>query len=166
MTGAAAKIVSRGALCRWRAGLAAKGVKVVFTNGCFDILHKGHAVLLEKARRLGGALVVGLNSDDSVRRLKGPSRPLNSEADRAFVLASLSAVDRVCVFGEDTPYELLSELRPDVLAKGGDYRPSEIVGREFAGKTVRVPLVKGRSTTGLVSKIAGKDRPGSGVRCC
>lgn len=166
MNAAATRIVSRRALCLWRAEMAAKGVKVVFTNGCFDILHRGHAVLLEKARRLGGALVVGLNSDASVRRLKGPSRPLNCEGDRAFVLASLSAVDRVCVFGEDTPYELLAVLKPDILAKGGDYRPSEIVGREFAGKTVRIPLVKGRSTTGLVRKISGKAGPFSKTPCC
>ena len=110
--------------------------------------------LLERARSLGDILIVGLNSDASVRRLKGPSRPLNGLADRARVLAALSAVDMVVPFTQDTPHELLRALRPDILVKGADYAGGKIVGREFAGRTVRVPLVKGRSTTFLAQQLA------------
>ena len=132
---------------------ARSGKRTVFTNGCFDLIHSGHVALLEKSRSLGDILIVGLNSDASVRRLKGPSRPLNRLRDRARVLAALSAVDMVVPFKEDTPYELLRALRPDILVKGADYSHQEIVGREFAGRTVRVSLVKGRSTTGLIKKM-------------
>jgi len=149
----ASKIVPLEKLLAWRRKCGRSGVKVVFTNGCFDIIHAGHVRLLEKAGSLGGALVVGLNSDKSVRRLKGAGRPVNPQKDRALVLAGLSAVDRVAVFGEDTPFELLRELRPDILVKGADYRVSAIVGREFAGKVVRVKLVKGRSTSGTIEKL-------------
>ena len=135
---------------------AGAGKKAVFTNGCFDLIHTGHVALLERARSLGDILIVGLNSDASVRRLKGPSRPLNGLADRARVLAALSAVDMVVPFTQDTPYELIKALRPDVLVKGADYSHEKIVGREFAGRTVRVTLVKGRSTTGLINRMAPK----------
>ena len=135
---------------------AAAGKKTVFTNGCFDIVHAGHVALLERARSLGDILIVGLNSDASVRKLKGPSRPLNGLADRARVLAALSAVDMVVPFTQDTPYELIKVLRPDILVKGADYAHEKIVGREFAGRTVRVTLVKGRSTTGLINRIIPK----------
>ena len=128
------------------------GQKIVFTNGCFDILHAGHVSVLEFSRGKGDVLVVGLNSDASVKRLKGPSRPVNAQGDRALVLGALESVSAVCIFEEDTPYNLIKAVRPDVLVKGGDYKKSEIVGREFAGKVVRFPLLKGRSTTGIIKK--------------
>lgn len=134
-----------------------QGKKIVFTNGCFDILHAGHVSVLEFSRSKGDELVVGLNSDESVRRLKGPTRPVNKQADRALVLAALESVSYVCIFNEDTPYNLIKAIRPDVLVKGGDYKPSEIVGREFAGKVVRFALLKGRSTTGIIKKVSKKD---------
>lgn len=137
----------------WRRARARAGATVVFTNGCFDILHAGHVALLERARSLGGALVLGLNSDASVRRLKGPARPVNKLADRARVLCALACVDAVVPFCEDTPAETLKALRPDILVKGADYGRSEIIGREYAGRTVRVPLLKGRSTTGLIKRL-------------
>lgn len=126
---------------------------VVFTNGCFDILHAGHVEILGKAKKLGGVLIVGLNSDSSVRKLKGPKRPLNSEASRAAVLAGLKAVDYVAVFKEETPERLIEKLRPDILVKGSDYKKDEIVGRHFASRVVRIPLKKGFSTTSLIQKI-------------
>ncbi|MDT8285802.1 MAG: adenylyltransferase/cytidyltransferase family protein [Elusimicrobiales bacterium] len=137
----------------WRRARARAGEKVVFTNGCFDILHAGHVTLLERSRSLGGALVLGLNSDASVRRLKGPARPVNKLSDRARVLCALACVDAVVPFSEDTPVETLKTLRPDILVKGADYGHSEIKGREYAGRTVLVPLLKGRSTTGLIKRL-------------
>ena len=131
----------------------AEGKKIVFTNGCFDILHAGHVSVLEFSRRQGDVLVVGMNSDASVRRLKGPTRPVNTQADRALVLAALESVSAVCIFNEDTPYRLIRQVRPDVLVKGGDYKPEEIVGREFAKKVVRFALLKGRSTTNIIKKV-------------
>lgn len=147
------KIFSRRALGVWLAKQRKAGKKIVFTNGCFDILHAGHVSVLEFSRSKGDVLVVGLNSDASVKRLKGPTRPVNKEADRALVLAALQAVDGVCIFPEDTPYNLIKLVRPDVLVKGGDYKPSEIVGREFAKKVVRFALLKGRSTTNIIKKV-------------
>lgn len=152
----ASKILPLNKALAFRRKALKAGRKIVFTNGCFDILHAGHATLLEKARSFGDALIVGLNSDGSVRRLKGPSRPMNRAEDRARVLAALAAVDAVVVFREDTPYDLIKALRPDVLVKGADYAGGEIVGREFAGRTVRVGLLKGRSTTGLIKKISSR----------
>lgn len=148
------KIKSRRALVKWVQQERAKGKKIVFTNGCFDILHAGHVSVLEFSRSKGDALVVGLNSDDSVKRLKGPKRPVNTQSDRALVLAALESVSAVCIFEEDTPYELIKAVRPDVLVKGGDYKPSEIVGREFAGKVVRFKLLQGRSTTNIIKKVS------------
>lgn len=130
-----------------------KGKKVVFTNGCFDILHLGHITYLQQASKLGDVLIVGVNSDNSVRRLKGSNRPINKEKDRVAMLSALSCVDYVVVFDEDTPYNLISEIRPDVLVKGGDYKVSEIVGREFASEVRVLPFVSGYSTTQIVSKI-------------
>ena len=131
--------------------------KVVFTNGCFELLHPGHVEYLTQARALGDVLVVGLNSDASVRRLKGAGRPLVDEADRAAVLAGLRSVDAVTLFDEDTPLELISALLPDVLVKGGDYDLDEIVGREAverAGGEVRVlPFVEGYSTTEIMTRL-------------
>ncbi len=147
------KIFSRRALGLWLAKQRKAGKKIVFTNGCFDILHAGHVSVLEFSRSKGDVLVVGLNSDASVKRLKGPTRPVNKEADRALVLAALEAVDAVCIFSENTPYNLIKLIYPDVLVKGGDYKPSEIVGREFAGKVVRFALLKGRSTTNIIKKV-------------
>lgn len=135
----------------------ARAERVVFTNGCFDILHRGHVEYLAAARALGDVLVVGLNTDASVRRLKGPDRPLVTEDDRAFVLAGLACVDAVVLFDEDTPRELIAALLPDILVKGGDYRPDEVVGRAeveaAGGRLVLVPIVEGRSTTGLLHRI-------------
>lgn len=151
---AKAKIKSLRALKQWVAKARAEGKKIVFTNGCFDILHAGHVSVLEFARSKGDELIVGLNGDASVRRLKGPTRPVNTQADRALVLAALESVSAVCIFEQDTPYELIKTVRPDVLVKGGDYKPTEIVGREFAGKVVRFALLKGRSTTNIIKKVS------------
>jgi len=151
------KIVSLRTLKAKLAQERKAGRKIVFTNGCFDILHAGHVSVLEFSRSKGDVLVVGLNSDESVRRLKGPTRPVNKQADRALVLAALESVSYVSIFKEDTPYNLIKAVRPDVLVKGGDYKPSEIVGREFAGKVVRFALLKGRSTTGIIKKVSKKD---------
>jgi D-beta-D-heptose 7-phosphate kinase/D-beta-D-heptose 1-phosphate adenosyltransferase len=127
--------------------------KVVFTNGCFDLLHSGHLELLRFCKSKGDIVVVGLNSDASVHRLKGPSRPIQSEHIRADVLGSLGCVDHVVIFEEDTPFELLRNLRPDVLIKGGDYKIESIIGREFAKETLVCALVEGLSTTNTVKKI-------------
>ncbi|MBI4655889.1 MAG: adenylyltransferase/cytidyltransferase family protein [Elusimicrobia bacterium] len=126
---------------------------VVFTNGCFDILHRGHVELFKKAKALGDFLVVGLNSDSSVRRIKGPKRPINGQQDRAIVLGALEYVDKIIVFSQDTPYELLKILKPDILVKGADYGGKEIIGRGFAKKTARIRLIKGKSTTKLIEKL-------------
>ncbi len=130
-----------------------QGKKIIFTNGCFDILHRGHVHYLKAARALGDILIVGLNSDDSVRRLKGPTRPINREIDRAEVIAALESVDHVVIFNEDTPFDLLSSIRPDVLVKGGDYAIDDIVGREFAKEVITIPFVKGFSTSNTIQKM-------------
>lgn len=130
------------------------GEKVVFTNGCFDILHAGHAASLRAARALGDRLIVGLNSDSSVRRLKGPSRPVNSQQARAELLSALEAVDIVVVFDETTPASLLSRLRPQIIAKGGDYRPEEIAGAEYAEQVIILPFVEGYSTTAVIRRLS------------
>ncbi|MFH1715258.1 MAG: D-glycero-beta-D-manno-heptose 1-phosphate adenylyltransferase [Elusimicrobiota bacterium] len=131
--------------------------KIVFTNGCFDILHKGHVAYLEKAKRYGDILVIGLNSDSSIRRLKGPKRPIFPERERAEVLSALSCVDYVAMFNENTPLNLIKKIQPDVLIKGGDYTLDTIVGRDFlesyGGKVVTIPLIKGKSTSDIINKI-------------
>jgi len=152
------KIISREDAARWVRELQTRGLKVVFTNGCFDLLHPGHVDYLEEARSLGDALIVAVNTDASVRRLgKGPARPLNPESDRARVLAALAAVDRVVLFDEDTPHEILTELKPDVLVKGGDYRLEEVVGREIVlargGQVMILPFREGYSTTVLLDRL-------------
>ena len=156
-----AKILDRQALAATLR--APRRLRVVFTNGCFDLLHPGHVEYLYEARALGDVLVVGLNSDDSVRRLKGPARPLNTESSRAFVLAGLGCVDFVTFFHEDTPRELIRELLPDVLVKGGDYRVEDVVGREeveAAGGVVKIlPYRAGYSTTGIVERIRSGHEP-------
>lgn len=136
------------------------GDVVVFTNGCFDILHRGHLTYLQKAASLGNHLVIGLNSDASVKRLKGEERPINTEEDRALMLTSLRFVDDVVIFTEDTPEKLLSELRPDILVKGGDYKAEEVLGREFVKKVEIIPFVDGYSTTHTISKIKGGNHEG------
>ena len=133
-----------------------KGKKVVFTNGCFDILHVGHVKYLQVAKSFGDILIVGLNSDASVSRLKGPSRPVNIAEDRAYLLAALEAVDFVVPFEEDTPYELIKMIAPDVLVKGGDYEGKEVVGTEFARELKLVDFVDGKSTTKTIEKIQGQ----------
>jgi len=133
------------------------GSLIVFTNGCFDILHRGHVDLLAQCRDYGDYVVVGLNSDASTRRLKGPTRPINDQLSRAIVLAGLSFVDAVIIFEEDTPLDLITLVRPDILVKGGDYKASEIVGAEIVrqnGGEVRiVPLTEGYSTTAIISRM-------------
>lgn len=133
------------------------GQEVVFTNGCFDILHLGHIDYLEKARKLGDRLVIGLNTDASVSRLKGPQRPLNSEEARARMLAALEFVDAVTLFGEDTPKQLIETLKPDILVKGSDYLTENIVGADIViahgGRVETIDLVEGYSTTALIQKI-------------
>jgi rfaE bifunctional protein nucleotidyltransferase chain/domain len=141
---------------RWRESV--KG-RLVFTNGVFDLLHPGHVDVLAGARARGEALVVGLNSDASVKRIKGPDRPVRSESERAYVLASLAAVDAVVVFEEDTPLSLILKLRPDVLVKGGDYTKATMVGaREvegWGGEVTVIPLTPGQSTTRILEKLRG-----------
>ena len=163
--GASPKVVGRDDAVAWRKRAAEEGRKVVFANGCFDLLHRGHVELLREAKAQGDLLVVALNTDDSVRRLKGPSRPLVLQEDRAEVVAALEMVDRVVFFGEDTPAEVIDALVPDVLVKGADYALDEIVGRETVeqagGRVHRVTLREGRSTRGLVQIVL--DRFGAGA---
>ena len=134
--------------------------KIVFTNGCFDVLHFGHVHYLLEAKKLGNILVVGLNSDDSVRRLKGPSRPINGEKERAFVLAALSFVNYVVLFEEDTPENLIKAVRPDVLVKGGDYALDQIVGADFVtqngGTVTTIPFVEGYSSSHIIEQLKTK----------
>ena len=149
-----AKVLERGEARAWR---EARTGAVVFTNGVFDLLHRGHIDVLLGARRQGDHLVVGINSDASVRRLKGPSRPLQAASERSYVIAALAMVDAVVVFDEDTPLELIQALRPDVLVKGGDYDVSTIVGarevRDWGGRVTVVPLTAGYSTTSLAERL-------------
>ena len=131
--------------------------KIVFTNGCFDILHVGHKRYLQQAATLGDILIVGVNSDASVRRLKGPTRPVNNEQDRAEILSALGFIDYVVIFDEDTPYELIKKIQPDVLVKGGDYKPEEVVGRDIVlargGRLELIQFVEGKSTTNIINKM-------------
>lgn len=140
-----------------RKKLKAEGKKLVFTNGCFDIIHRGHIDYLNRAKALGDYLVVALNSDESVRRLKGEGRPINKLEDRAFVIANLKAVDFVVSFDEDTPFEIISAIIPDVLVKGGDWSIENIVGRDIVeangGKVYSLPYVENYSTTNIINKM-------------
>ena len=153
MRSLSSKIKGREELMGVLARLRSEGKRVVFTNGCFDLLHLGHVTYLEEARRLGDLLVVGVNTDESVRRIKGPGRPIVPLEQRLAVLAALEAVDYVVPFGEDTPYELIKALRPHVLVKGGDWRPEEVVGRDLVEEVRIVPYREGFSTTGLIEKV-------------
>lgn len=134
-----------------------KNANVVFTNGCFDILHSGHVHYLNEAKSLGDILFVGLNSDASVKRLKGEDRPVNDEKERQYVLSNLKAVDFVEIFSEDTPYDLIKEVNPNILVKGGDWKPENIVGSDIVlkngGKVISLKFIEGRSTTGIIKKI-------------
>lgn len=135
------------------------GRRIVFTNGCFDLLHPGHVRYLREARNLGDCLVVGLNSDDSIRRLKGPARPVQPEAERAEILCALEMVDFVAIFHEDTPLQIIVALQPDVLVKGGDWQPDQIVGRTEVeargGRVLSLPFADGFSTTSIIGRILG-----------
>lgn len=151
------KICSLDQLVQLRENWKKEGLKVVFTNGCFDILHLGHVEYLEKARELGDKLIIGLNSDESVKGLKGPNRPINNEYARGRLLAALGFVDALTVFTEDTPRNLIDALVPDVLVKGGDYKVDEIVGADTVnangGVVTTINLVQGYSTTKLIQQI-------------
>jgi len=151
------KIVSLSSLKSDVENWKSEGKKIVFTNGCFDILHYGHIHFLSMAKEEGDILIVGLNTDDSVTKLKGESRPINNEKSRSFLMASLDFVDRVCLFGEDTPQILIDEIVPDILVKGGDYKTEEIVGfntvTKNGGKVIALDYVEGYSTSSLEDKI-------------
>ena len=141
--------------------LKKQGKQVVFTNGCFDILHVGHMTYLQEAKEFGDYLFVGVNSDESVKRLKGPTRPINSEVDRAELLAGLKAVDYTVIFTEDTPVELIGELKPSIHVKGGDYKKEDLpetkVVESYGGRVEIVSLVEGKSTSNVVKKIQNKE---------
>lgn len=151
------KIISGPEIDRYAYRMGFIGKKVVFTNGCFDILHRGHLEYLQAAADLGDILIVGLNSDASVKRLKGEKRPINNQNDRAFALASLVFVDAVIIFDEDTPLELIQRVKPNVLVKGGDYSIGNIVGADFVknigGEVQVIPFVDGYSTTQIIEKM-------------
>jgi D-glycero-beta-D-manno-heptose 1-phosphate adenylyltransferase len=151
------KVVSMGELRRERERLRAGGRRLVFTNGCFDILHVGHVRYLAQARALGDALVVAVNSDRSVRELKGAGRPVMSEAERAELLAALESVDYVTVFDDESPRRLIAEVLPDVLVKGGDYQLDEIHGREeveaAGGRVLSLPFIEGASTSSIIERV-------------
>lgn len=147
------KIFSRKALREIIIKLQKKGKCIVFTNGCFDLLHPGHLKSFADAKRHGDILVVAINADSSVKRLKGPTRPVIDEKGRAAMVAALEIVDYVTIFSEDTPYELIKLLRPNILAKGGDWKLNAIIGREFVDRVVRIKLKPGFSTTSIIAKI-------------
>jgi D-beta-D-heptose 7-phosphate kinase/D-beta-D-heptose 1-phosphate adenosyltransferase len=151
--------MSQAAVARETRKVQTRGRKVVFTNGCFDLLHVGHVRYLQAARRLGDALVVGVNSDASVRRIKGPERPINPERHRLEVLAALECVTWLCLFGEETPLRLIRKIGPDILVKGGDWPVEKVVGRDVVtgrgGRVLTIPLVRGVSTTEMIRKHGG-----------
>ncbi len=151
-------ILNSAELERWRARCRREGKRVVFTNGCFDLLHPGHVWLFYQARSLGDVLVVAVNSDSSLRRLKGPSRPIFRLKERLEILAAVEAIDVLTVFKEDTPQKLISLLQPDVLVKGGDWPPDQVVGRKeveaAGGRVVLIPYLPGLSTSELLEKIS------------
>ncbi|MFN3194494.1 MAG: D-glycero-beta-D-manno-heptose 1-phosphate adenylyltransferase [Chlorobiota bacterium] len=150
-------IVSREEIKKISYELKSDGKTVVFTNGCFDILHSGHVFYLREAKKQGDILILGLNSDASVGRLKGENRPVNSEDDRAIVISELKSIDYVVIFEEDTPLNLITDIVPNKLVKGGDYKPEEVVGKDIVeengGKVVIIPFVDGKSTTNIINKI-------------
>jgi len=133
--------------------LKARGKKIIFTNGCFDILHTGHIRYLEQSKQYGDVLILGLNSDKSVNTLKGKNRPINSEKDRAYLLASIGVVDYVVIFDEETPYELIKSIKPNTLVKGSDYKINEVIGRDLVDEVKLIDFVKGKSTSTTIEKI-------------
>lgn len=151
-------ILTKEQLNQLRESASLEEKSIVFTNGCFDILHAGHVTYLQEAKTLGDILIVGLNSDASVRRLKGELRPINTQDDRACVLDALRSIDYVVVFDEDTPYDVIKSVQPDVLVKGGDYAVDDIVGgdivRERGGNVRVLPFVQGKSTTAIIERAA------------
>ena len=153
------KMLSLSEAVAWAEHQRHDGGKIVFTNGVFDILHPGHVRYLQEARREGDALIVGVNSDRSVRAIKGPGRPINPEHERAELVAALSAVNAVVIFDEDDPQQIISRLQPDVLAKGADWAADRIIGRDTVlargGRLVRIPLANGYSTSDIIKKIQG-----------
>ena len=155
--GGAARVMTHDAVAAFVAAERAAGRRIVFTNGVFDLLHPGHVRYLQDARALGDLLVVGLNADQSVRRNKGPERPIHSQEERAELLAALTCVDGVVIFSEDTPADIISLVQPDVLVKGADWAADQIVGRETVeargGRVVRVPVEQGYSTTSIIERI-------------
>jgi D-beta-D-heptose 7-phosphate kinase/D-beta-D-heptose 1-phosphate adenosyltransferase len=136
------------------------GKKIVFTNGCFDILHWGHVSYLKKAKELGDYLVLALNTDQSVQKLKGPTRPINKQHDRALVINELKSIDFVTFFSEETPFNIINLIKPDIIAKGGDYNPNQVVGKDivesYGGYVAIIPFVDGKSTTNIINKIVDK----------
>jgi len=153
------KVLSLSEAVAWAEHHRHGGSKMVFTNGVFDILHPGHIRYLQEARREGDALIVGVNSDRSVRAIKGPGRPINPEHERAELIAALSSVNAVVIFDEDDPHQIISRLQPDVLAKGADWAADRIIGRDLVeargGRLVRIPLAEGYSTSDIIKKIQG-----------
>jgi D-beta-D-heptose 7-phosphate kinase/D-beta-D-heptose 1-phosphate adenosyltransferase len=151
------RVLSTAEAVAWRTELGRQGRRVVFTNGVFDILHPGHVRYLAEARRHGDALIVAVNSDRSVRAIKGPDRPIHPEAERAEVITALASVDAAVVFDEDTPHDIVTALQPDVLVKGADWPADQIVGRDIVegrgGVVIRVPVERGHSTTGILTKL-------------
>lgn len=151
------KIINLDSLTKIRKIYQTQNKKVVFTNGCFDILHSGHVLYLEEAKNCGDILILALNSDESVKRLKGPTRPINSQQDRAIVLAGLSSIDHIVVFDEDTPYNVIKSIIPDILVKGGDWTIDQIIGsdivKENGGEVISLSFQEGKSTTGIIRKV-------------
>lgn len=151
------KIILFDSISSLAENLKGAGKKVVFTNGCFDIIHSGHISYLYKAKNLGDVLIIGLNSDSSIKRIKGEKRPILPQNERAYILSALEMVDFVVMFEEDTPYELIKRVRPDVLVKGGDWDIENIVGKDivesYGGKVLNIPFVEGKSTTNIIERI-------------
>lgn len=161
---AAGNLLTAPEAARFAEDVHTRGGVVVFTNGVFDLLHTGHVRYLQAARALGDALVVAINTDRSVQAIKGPDRPVNPEAERAEVLRALACVDAVVIFDEETPHQIISAVQPDVLVKGADWGPTDIVGRDVVekrgGRVVRIPLVAGQSTTVLIERVRQGTPPG------
>ena len=151
------KVMERNELVQEVARLQAAGRRVVFTNGCFDILHAGHVRYLQAAKELGDCLILGLNSDRSVGILKGPTRPINHQDDRAEVVSALSAVDYVVIFDEETPYELIKKIQPHILVKGGDYEGKKVIGSDIAQEVKLVQFLDGKSTTYIIQRIQNNE---------
>ena len=155
------RVLTRAEAVAWREELGRQGRRLVFTNGVFDILHPGHVRYLAEARRQGDALIVAVNSDRSVRAIKGPERPVNPEAERAEVITALACVDAAVVFDEDTPHDIIAAIQPDVLVKGADWAHDKIVGRDIVeargGVVIRVKVEEGHSTTRVIRQVKGQD---------